>query len=122
MLRIPVVMPFLSLVITIIIQKRERPPRNVSSDKEMIPKMGFVRPRLAQEEAEASRSNSQPPVYELSNNTRNKSSLNFFSPAFFCENQVRLFGLFKKLKIGFAGSPENETSEERPKEGTQKIC
>lgn len=83
MLRIPVVMPFLSLVITIIIQKRERPPRNVSSDKEMIPKMGFVRPRLAQEEAEASRSNSQPPVYELSNNTRNKSSLSFFSPAFF---------------------------------------
>lgn len=85
MLRIPVVMPFLSRVITIIIQKRERPPRNVSSDKEMIPKMGFVWPRLA--------SKKKPRllgpilnhrcVYEwkLSNNTRNKSSLSFFSPA-----------------------------------------
>lgn len=33
--------------------------------------------------------------------------------------QVRLFGLFKKLKIKFAGSPEK--NGERTKEGTQNV-
>lgn len=35
----------------------------MSSDKEMVPGMGFLSDDLAQEEAEASRSNSQPGVH-----------------------------------------------------------
>lgn len=98
MLRIPVVMPFLSLVIIIIIQKRERPPRNVSSDKEMIPKMGFVWPRPAQEEAAASRSSSPPPVCVrmeiIEQHTRNKSSLSFFT-RFFARTKCACLGSLK---------------------------